>query len=110
MMNAMMPLIAPSGLHDRKHTIAMYVPQNTMPFKCCNMSNGSCAQRDNYVSMYASHELTLINNGGRYTGKHKTSHYWHMPLNKYACHSPHICSTTMLFLYTFRHHITALIH
>ena len=35
------------------------------------------------------------------------SHYWHMPLNKYACHIVHVCPTVVLLYSTYRLQITA---
>ena len=34
------------------------------------------------------------------------SHYWHMPLNKDACHTSYVCHTTFLLQSTYRPHIT----
>ena len=33
-------------------------------------------------------------------------HHWHMPLNKYAYHTVHMCSTTLLLQSTYIYHIT----
>ena len=48
------------------------------------------------VSMYTSYELTLINNVTRNTVY--ISHYWLMPMNKYACHTAYVGPTTCLLL------------
>ena len=44
----------------------------------------------NYVSIYTSHKLTTINNVTRNTGKHYASHYRHILLNKYGCHTANV--------------------
>ena len=35
------------------------------------------------------------------------SHHWYMPLNKYACHNPHVFPTACLLNSTYRPNITA---
>ena len=34
------------------------------------------------------------------------SHYWHMPLNKYTCHTTHVCATICLFMAAYIPNIT----
>ena len=57
--------------------------------------------QDNYVNTYASYEPNAINNVTRNTDIH-TSHYCHMPLNKYTCDIAHICPTALILWSTFR--------
>ena len=38
------------------------------------------------------------------------SHYWHMPLNIYACHMVHVCPIALLLLSKHRLHMTAYIN
>ena len=35
------------------------------------------------------------------------SHYWHIPLNKYACHITQVCATVVITMCTCRSHIAA---
>ena len=56
---------------------------------------------DNYVSIYTSYELTAINNMTRRISIY-TSHYWHMPLKKYACPITHVCQTAPIIQSTCR--------
>ena len=92
--------------HDRKHAIDMYMPKITIPLKChilsilCNiMPISLCAQYDNDVSICASCGPTAINMT-RNTGIHTFNIICIFPLNKYACHIVHICSTTLLLYST----------
>ena len=56
----------------------------------------SCAQIKIYISIYTSYELSAVNS---VTKEHRyiyISHYWHMRLNRYPCHTACICSTALL--------------
>ena len=50
----------------------------------------------NYVSIYASYELTAINNVTRITGVHTFHIIGTCTLNRYAHHIVYICSSAML--------------
>ena len=50
---------------------------------------------DNYAIIYTSYELSTFNNFTTSTGTH-ISHYWYLPLNKYACHIVTISATALL--------------
>ena len=64
----------------------------------------SCTYIRQYVSIYtSSYEPNAINNVTRNTDIH-VLHYWHMPLNKYACDTITITTTTLLLWSTYRPH------
>ena len=50
----------------------------------------------NYAHIYTLYELDANNNMDQEHWYTYISHYWHMPWNKYACHTAHICPTSFL--------------
>ena len=80
---------------------AKYVPEANMPLKChiCQLLHEQIL--NNCVSISTSYVFTSIN---CYT---HIWHYWHITLNKYTCHTTHLCPTALILYSRSRPHITA---
>ena len=62
----------------------------SMPLECHICKLLHVQMSDSYINIYPSYKLAAINTVTRSTGTH-ILHYWHMPLNTYACHIAHTC-------------------
>ena len=83
--------------------IAMYMPTN-MPLKChiCQLVH---TPTWNFVTTYILHMTSFKPQCDQTHWYTYISHYWHMPLNNYACHIGYMCPTALLQYSVCRVHI-----
>ena len=108
MMNAMMSLMVTSASCDSKHIIAKYVSKLICPLNAIHVPISSLHMRQlcQYICLIWTHCNPQCEQEHWYIC---ISNYLHMPLNKYAYHIAHTCSTELKLWSTYRPHITAYI-
>ena len=88
--------------HASEISEKMVYPQ--LPYSLCSFA--TCTY-ETTMSVYMPHmnlmQSKICDQEHRYT---HISHYWHMPLNKYASHITHVCPTVFLLWSTYIPHIT----
>ena len=86
--------------------IIIYVPTTNMSLKCHIYKLVHMQIWHNYIRMCLiwTHCNQLCDHKHWYT---YITHYWHLPVNKYVCHTAYMSPTTLLLYFTYRSNTTA---